>query len=379
MKKLTPIEYGRMACETIMQKYEPEKLPPYYKEKNMGMFAYHQGVFLSGMNRIFQKTREQNLFDYMKAWVDSHVDENGKIVTEWKGGWCSLETLDFRQPGLLMYPLYEETKDERYMSVVKYLVESLKDYPTNSKGGFWHMTEQDNQMWLDGLYMAGPITAMYADKFQKPEFFDLAATQVIVMYENMKDEKSGLLVHGWEETGTIGWANPKTGKSQEVWGRAMGWYVTALVDILDYIPEECEKRQKLIAIEKELLETLVKYQDESGRWYQVVDKGGQEGNWLENSCSCLITYALAKAVKKGYLEPEYYEAARKGYEGVIDSLYYDEEGLLQIGDICVGTCIDDGDYQHYINRGKAVNDLHGSGAFVLMCSEFEYKNVLFPE
>ena len=371
MKKLTPIEYGRMACETIMQKYEPEKLPQYWNGK--GFFSYHQGVFLSGMNRIFQKTREQKLFDYMKAWVDSHVDENGKIVTEWERGWCSLETLDFRQPGLLMYPLYEETKDERYMTVVKYLVESLKDYPTNSKGGFWHMTDQDNQMWLDGLYMAGPITAMYADKFRKPEFFDLAATQVIVMYENMKEEKSGLLVHGWEESKTMGWADPVTGKSQEVWGRAMGWYVTALADILDYIPEEHEKRQQLVAIEKELLETLVKYQDESGRWYQVADKGGQEGNWLENSCSCLITYALAKAVKKGYLSPDYYEAARKGYEGVVDSLYYDEEGRLQIGEICVGTCIDDGDYQHYIKRGKAVNDLHGSGAFVLMCSEFEYR------
>lgn len=180
------------------------------------------------------------------------------------------------------------------------------------------------------------------------------------------------MVHGWEETGTIGWADPVTGKSQEIWGRAMGWYVMALADILDYIPENHVKRAYLIEIEKELLETLVTYQDEeSGRWYQIIDKGEEDGNWLENSCSCLITYALAKAVGKGYLAPEYYEAAKKGYEGVISSLYYDEDGRLQIGDICVGTCIDDGDYKHYINRRKDVNDLHGIGAFVLMCSEYE--------
>lgn len=189
----------------------------------------------------------------------------------------------------------------------------------------------------------------------------------------MKDEKTGLLVQGWDETKVAEWADPVTGKSQEIWGRGMGWYVAALADILDYIPEEHEKRQTLIAIEKELLKTLVKYQDKSGRWYEVVDKGDREDNWLENSGSCLITYALAKAVKKGYLEPEYYEAARKGYEGVIDSLYYDEEGRLQIGDVCTGTSIDGACYEYYISRKKAVNDLHGSGAFVLMCSEFEYR------
>ena len=371
LKGITPIEYGRMACETIMQKYEPEKLPPYYDGE--GLFCYNQGLFLSGVNRIYQRTREQKLFDYVKVWVDSHVDEDGKIISESENGWCSLEHIDFRQPGVLMYPLYEETKDERYLMVVKHLVESLKDYPTNSKGGFWHGYIRPNQMLLDGLYMAGPVTVMYADKYQKPEFFDMVARQVILMYENMKDEKTGLLVQGWDETGVAEWASQENGKSQEVWGRGMGWYVAALADILDYIPVENQKRQKLIAIEKELLETLVKYQDKSGRWAEVIDTENREGNWLENSGSCLIAYALAKAVKKGYLDAEYYEYARKGYEGVIGSLYYDEEGRLQIGDVCTGTSIDGACYEYYISRKKAVNDLHGSGAFVLMCSEFEYK------
>lgn len=368
---MTPIEYGRAACETIMQKYDPLHLPPYDEEKKVGKFTYHQGVFLSGMNRIFQKTNEQKLFDYMKEWIDTRMDENGKILQD-ESGWVSLDTLDFRQPGLLMYPVYDETKDEKYMDAVKYLVETLKDYPTNSVGGFWHMVNQENQMWLDGLYMAGPVTVMYAERFHRPEFRELIMHQVIVMYENMLDEKSGLMVHGWDETKAANWADPVTGRSQEVWGRAMGWYVTALADILDYIPEDHEKRGYLIEIERTLLENLAKYQDEkTGRWYQVINKGHVEGNWLENSCSCLIVYAFSKAVKKGYIDQKYYEVAKKGFHGVIDSLSYDEVGRLQVGDICIGTCIDDGDYSHYINRTVCVNDLHGSGAFVLMCSEFE--------
>ena len=372
MHKLTPIEYGRMACETIIQKYKAAQLPPCRTVSNTSMFTYHQGVFLSGMNRIYQKTREQKLFEYIKEWVDSTLDENGQVIE--LGGWVSLETLDFRQPGILMFPLYEETKEEKYMDIVKYLVESLKEYPVNSLGGFWHMKSQANQMWLDSLYMVGPLMSMYANKFDKPAFFDMVINQIIVMHENMWDAKSGLMVHGWDESKKISWADPITGKSKEIWGRAMGWYVTALADILDYIPENHEQRLRLIEIERSLLEAVVKYQDaESGRWYEVVDKGDKEGNWLENSCTCLFVYALSKAVKKGYLKSEYYEAAKRGYKGVINSLFYDEEGRLQVGDICIGTCIDEGTYEHYINRKSCVNDLHGSGAFVLMCSEFEEK------
>lgn len=236
------------------------------------------------------------------------------------------------------------------------------------------MKSQANQMWLDSLYMVGPLMSMYANKFDKPAFFDMVINQIIVMHENMWDAKSGLMVHGWDESKKISWADPITGKSKEIWGRAMGWYVTALADILDYIPENHEQRLRLIEIERSLLEAVVKYQDaESGRWYEVVDKGDKEGNWLENSCTCLFVYALSKAVKKGYLKSEYYEAAKRGYKGVINSLFYDEEGRLQVGDICIGTCIDEGTYEHYINRKSCVNDLHGSGAFVLMCSEFEEK------
>ena len=371
MKKYKAIEYGRMACETIMQTYDAAHLPPYYDDgKDVPMFSYHQGVFLSGMNRIYQKTKEKTLINYMKDWVDSTLDENGKIIEN--GGWVSLGTLDFRQPGIIMFPLYDETKDERYMDIVKYLVESLKDFPTNSVGGFWHMTTQEYQMWLDGLYMAGPVLAMYAEKFNKPEFFEIVINQIIVMYENMLDVKSGLMVHGWDESKAMGWADPVTGKSQEIWGRAMGWYVTAIADILDYIPENYEKRDYIIEIERTLLEAIVKYQDsESGRWYEVVDKGDCDGNWLENSCSCLFVYALSKAIKKGYIEDKYYESAKKGYEGVINSLEYDDNGRLLVGDICIGTCIDEGTYEHYINRPTCINDLHGSGAFTLMCSEFD--------
>lgn len=364
-KKLSPSQYGYEACKTLMKKYDAEKLPPRH------LFTYHHGVFLSGMLKIYEKTGKEELFNYMKAWVESSLNEDGSVKDRGTG-WVSLETLDFRQPGILFFPLYERTGDEQYMKNAAYLVESLKEFPTNSKGGFWHMVSQPNQMWLDGLYMAGPIMVMYADKMNKPEFFDIAANQVELMYENMLDEKTGLLIHGWDDSKEAEWADKVTGKSQEVWARAMGWFVTATVDILDYLPKTHPKRENIIKILENMLSAIVKYQDkEDGRWYEVVDKGDWEGNWLENSGSCLFVYALSKAIRMGYIDSKYKENAKKGYEGVINSLKWSEEGELLVGDICIGTCIDEGTYEHYISRDVCINDLHGSGAFTIMCGEYE--------
>lgn len=366
---ITPMEYGKKACDILMKCYKAAELPPYDANRKppLGLFSYHQGVFLSGMNRIYQKCGEEKYFAYIKDWVDSVLSPDGKIIEF--GGWVSLDTLDFRQAGILMFPIFQKTGDKKYMKIVQYLVESLEEFPKNNAGGFWHMREQANQMWLDGLYMAGPICAMYADYSGKTRFFDIAAEQTIIMWDNMHDESTGLMRHAWDASKEAEWADKKTGLSPEVWGRALGWFVTAAVDILDYLPRTHEKRQQMIEIVKQALGAVVSYQDKSGRWYQVVDKTDEPGNWLENSCSCLFVYALAKAVKKGYLDQSFKEYAVRGFQGVIDSLAWSEDGELLIQDVCVGTCV--GDYSYYCARETVVNDLHGTGAFVLMCSELE--------
>ncbi len=365
----TAMQYAKEACNTIMKKYTPEKLPP------ESLFTYHQGVFLSGMNRIYAKCKEEQYLNYMKDWVESTLDENGKIKE--RGWWVSLASLDFRQAGILMLPLYQYTCDEKYLRFLEYLAGTLIEYPTNSKGGFWHNAVNDEkgmyEMWLDGLYMVGPLCAVYGAFFNKPEYTDMAVKQIILMWENMRGEGSNFLRHGWDDTKRAPWADPETGLSANVWGRAMGWYVVATVDMLDDIPMNHPERKRIEQILRSALQAVVEVQDEAdGRWYEVLDMPGKEGNWLENSCSCLFVYAITKAVQKGILDEKCMENAKKGYAGIIRSTSYSEEGELLVGDICIGTCIDEGTYEHYINREKCVNDLHGSGAFILMCSQVEF-------
>ena len=357
------IEYAHTAINTILKRQSKGELV--YK----GLFEYPQGVFLAGMEQIYDTCHEEKYFEHIKNWMDDQIERIEKVVVE--KSWTTFSTLDFRKSGTLLFGLYDKTGDEKYLEIARQLAESMKSYPVNAYGGFWHTKWTKDEMWLDGLYMAGPFLAMYGAYSGKEEYFDMVANQLLVVWEHTRDPETGLPRHGWDCSKEAQWADPVTGLSEEVWGRALGWYTVAMCDILDYFPKTHEKYQQIVDVLNEFLKLVIDYQDEAdGRWYQVVDKGDRADNWLENSCTCLLSYAIAKAVKKGYLEAEYMANAIKGYEGVIHSLKYDEEGNMLIGDICVGTCIESGKYEHYIGRTTCVNDLHGSGAFILMCSQF---------
>jgi unsaturated rhamnogalacturonyl hydrolase len=352
---LTPIGWAEKACEALMNKFEPEQLPP-------DRFHYHQGVFLSGMEKVWQQTHKKVYFDYIKRWVDSQVQPDGSVKK------FNRDELDDIQPGVLLFNLYKETGDERYKTALHTLVPLLKDWNVNEEGGFWHKGRYPNQMWLDGLYMAGPIATMFGKAFDAPEYFDMMTFQALLMHKHTHDEKTGLLFHGWDASKQTPWADPVTGRAPEFWGRAIGWYPVALLEMFEYMPEDHKDKAQLVEITKDLLIALTKFQDPAtGLWYQVIDKTDRPDNWLENSCTALFVHAIAKAVRFGYLDESYMEYAWKGYQGVIDTLKFDDNGFVRIGNICIGTGI--GDYAHYIARPTSENDLHGAGGFLLMCAE----------
>ena len=226
--------------------------------------------------------------------------------------------------------------------------------------------------------MAGPLSVMYSDRFGDERLRERAINQIIIMDDHMRDEKTGLYFHGWDPSKEMGWADPETGLSEQIWGRAVGWYAVAILDILEYIPKEHPKAERLKDIERKLLKALTKYQDKkTGMWFEVLDKPEREDNWVESSCTNLFIYSYAKAIRMGVVEKEEYaDVLEKAYKGIEDSLYFDEDGYLVIDKVCVGTCIDEGTYEHYINRETIKNDLHGAGAFILMCAEMEkYRNM----
>lgn len=346
------LQMAEKACCAIMETYTPEELPP------ADRWHYHQGVFLYGMWLVWKKTRNVQYFDYIKAYIDNLVDEEGNF-------YFARDELDSIQAGILLFPLYEETGDEKYLIAAKKLRYLLRTINQTSEGGFWHKDKYPYQMWLDGLYMAGPFSVMYANHFQEPELVHAVLYQEKLMRKNMKDPHTGLLYHAWDEKKAQPWANKETGCSPEFWGRSLGWYGTALVDLLALIDENVYGRDELIESLQSFIPAVLQYQDvETGLWYQVVDKGDREDNWLESSCSALFIYTIAKAIKADYVdESKYMHHLEKAYQGLLEHMVEEDETTLKLNGICIGTSA--GKYEYYVQRPTSENDLHGMGAFIL--------------
>jgi len=373
---MTPVEYGKLACEALMHQYEAKDLPP------KDVLFYHQGVFLSGMQQVYLLTGEKRYFNYIKDYADHVLGPNGELYgflhemntaeTPWLAK-CALQMLDHKQATIILYNLFDETGDAKYINAIKTAADSMHYWPVNDFGGYWHMMTQHNQMWLDGAYMAGPLSVLYAKRFGDVVLRERAINQIFIIDDHIKDEKTGLYFHGWDPTKEAEWADKTTGLSQEIWGRAVGWYAVAILDILENIPKDHPAVARLTQIEADLLRALIKYQDKkTGMWYEVTDKPDGEGNWLESSSTNLFIYSYAKAIRMGVVERvEFADVLERAYAGSIDSLYLDEAGYLVIDLVCIGTCIESGTYEHYINRQIIKNDLHGAGAFILMCAEMQ--------
>ena len=349
-----PLFMAEKACRTIMDTYTPKELPPGNR------WHYHQGVFLYGMLRVWEVTGKDEYFEYTKAYIDNLIDDEGNF-------YFARDELDSIQVGILLFPLYEATNDKKYVIAATKLRNLLKTINKTSEGGYWHKDKYPYQMWLDGLYMAGPFSLMYGEHFNEPELAQAVLYQEKLMRKNMTDEETGLLYHAWDEKKAQAWANKETGCSPEFWGRSVGWYGTALIDILDNLDEKIAGREDLLTSLQNFIPAVVKQQDDvSGLWYQVVNKGDQEDNWLESSCSALFVYTMAKAVKAGYIDREpYMESINKAYNGLFEHMVDVKDSSLTLSGICIGTSA--GVYNYYVERPTSENDLHGMGAFVLAC------------
>ena len=196
-------------------------------------WEYGWGVVLKGMEQIWLDTGDQKYVEYIKHNIDQFVKPNGDIRT-----YNLLENnLDQINAGKLLFGLYDETGDKRYSQALHLLVKQLKTQPRTSEGGFWYKKIYPYQMWLDGIYMATPFYAQYAEQFNESNGFDDAAHQILLIARKTCDPKTGLYYHAWDESKMQPWAHPQTGCSPHFWGRAMGLCAMGLVDMLDFLPD----------------------------------------------------------------------------------------------------------------------------------------------
>jgi unsaturated rhamnogalacturonyl hydrolase len=323
----------------------------------LGNWGYAVSLYLYGQYLVYQRTKDKKHLDYVKGWVDSHVDTmTSKKITN----------LDTMLPGNLLLILHKETGQQKYKDAADYIRRAFDTYPRTEDGAFWHAFSRQHQLWLDGMYMSMPFLTRYGVAFNEQKYvFDEAAHQLLTYAKHLNDPITGLMFHAYDESGAQPWADPVSHHSAIFWCRAIGWFGMALIEVLENMPHDHPHRNELIAQVRQLAAAYEKYQDSgTGLWYEVVDKGTLPDNWHETSSSCMYTYMLSRGMERGYLDKRYAKVSKKGYAGIQTKLSRDSEGLTHIADICEGTNV--GDLAFYLARPHSTDDFHGLGAFLIM-------------
>lgn len=337
---------------------------------------YTPGLEMKAFLDVYETCGGDDILAYVDAWYEQCIEDDGHIKYYYKGDY----TVDKVCPARTLFQLYDDTGKEKYRFAADSMMTRLMQHPRTSEGAFWHKTDYPYQVWLDGLYMAEPFYAGYTARYAQDK--DAAWADIVndftVAARHTYDPVTKLYRHAWDETHSMFWCDPVTGQSQHCWGRALGWYCMALVDVLEIMPEGTKGRNDLLDILRGIVDVLPSFADPvSGMWYQVLDCPGREGNYLEATCSAMFSYTLLKGVRLGFLDSSLEDYARKVYGGLVETfITEDADGLLSINQCCSvgglgGKEMRKGDYDYYLSEPVRSNDPKGVGPFIWASLEME--------
>ncbi len=338
-------------------------------------WSHEYGVLFKGLLDLWRRTGDERYYDYVKRNVDAVIDADGAIA----GYELEHFSLDHLNSGRLLFPLLERTQDARYRKAIATLRDQYRHHPRNRMGGFWHNAKTTDQMLLDGVYMGAPFYVDCALADQDTGAIEDALRQIALLAAHSRDAATGLYRHGWDEPRTQSWANPQTGCSASFWGRATGWYAMALADLLEIVPAGHVGRTELASVFEGLMAALVRVQDPaSGLWWNVLDQGNRDNNYLEASASLMFLYAFARGIALGILPAGDFRAVLdKGFDGALKHLIREEkDGMLSVLQVCKTAGLGDkpgrdGSFSYYNSEPIVENDFKGVAAFILAATARE--------
>ncbi len=338
---------------------------------------YIDGCMLTALLAMADISGDDHYFNFVRNFVDAFVGEDGAIRTFNPGK----HTLDDINEGRVLFPLYDRTSLRKYRLGADTLKRALDAQPRTAEGSFWHKQIYPNQVWLDGIYMAMPFLTMYEKHFGNGDYSDVIR-QVRTVREHMRDEITGLYYHGYDASRSAFWADPVTGLSKSFWLRSIGWFAVALADLVELLPEG-EGRDMVKDILSDLLAHVWHYHDpQTAMYYQVPDKPGEAGNYLESSGSAMLAYAMLKGARLGALDPAYADRGQATFDGIGRRYLSFEDGALHLGGICLVAGLGpednrrrDGTYAYYISEPVVQNDAKGVAPFVLCYTEVKRRQV----
>ena len=356
-------------------------------------WSYVMGIEMEGMLDTYEHYKEGNnaILDYLKEYPAKMIDEKGNI-TGYKYEDFNLDNVRTAKFILRMHNLFPTKGTEK---ALKTLLKQLQNQPRTKEGVYWHKAIYANQVWLDGIFMGLPFYCNYAVQTMKPKkaekYLNDAVDQMVKTDYRTYDEKTQLWKHAWDETHQQFWANKEDGKSQHCWARALGWYVMAMTECLDAMPENYARRQEVIDLLNKAMKSVVKYQDKkTGVWYDVLDVKSDK-NYLESTASSMFAYVLLKGYRKGYLSEEYLKAGVKAYNGILKQfIKVNADKTISLTRCCAVSGLGpgpgpyvkkpnykrDGSFEYYMSEPIRDNDAKGVGPFIWASLEMEQQGLI---
>ena len=352
------------------EQYLDRVFPRFLSEK---LWNYKDDLCMVGAEDLYCATGSESWREPVRRNASFLMDDAGRVAN-WVPGEHNIDKVSF---GKSMRILRDVTGEARWAEGVERAYRILADYPRTVTGNFWHKDIYPWQVWLDGTYMAQPFYMEYETRYNKMQGCIDSYKQFMNIKKHMRDEKTGLYYHGYDESRQMYWADPVTGCSANFWLRAMGWFLVAMVDVLERMDEQMYYEYRAImAMFKEAVEAMIQFQDaETGMFWQVIDKVGVPGNYLETSGSSLFAYAVLKGVRLGYLPKRFRAYGEKAFYGTCDKyLGVNDKGELQLSGICLvaglgGATRRDGSLEYYFSEPVVENDAKGVAPLLLAYTE----------
>lgn len=346
-------------------------------ERKEDSWRYFNGVMMDAFLMLDQGTTAKTAIGtYVDAFYNSNINDDGTIKNYIAGELDSVPT------ALGLFDLLGSTNADKYKKAIQYIYTQLEGQTSYADcgGNYLHKQKKDGtptdswSTWnigLDGLYMAQPFLMECANAIDEgtltlTDAADKAVTPAAI-YEavynrfawvaaNMYDETTGLYHHGWNVSESKG--------NGHFWGRGIGWYAVALVDVIEMMP--ADYRTQMIPYLTKLFDGMLNYQDaKTGMWYNVVNNYKLSGNKLETSVSAMMAYALMKAYNNGYVtDAKYGQAGLAAFNGVIANKVTGSEGNYTVADIYQKSGVGDSD-KYYTQNKYVADEAKGVGPLIM--------------
>lgn len=332
---------------------------------------YIDGCMIKAILEMYSITQDKKYLDFADNFIDVKVFEDGTI----DGYDVDEKNIDNVNAGKTLFELLDLTGKEKYRKAIELIYSQIKEMPRTKEGSFWHKNIYPEQVWLDGLYMAQPFYMEYESRYNDCRNYSDIFGQFHRVKEHMKDSRTGLYYHAYDDSRQMFWADKVTGLSCHFWLRALGWFSMALLDTMTQcLNKECDEYAEMKEMFQNLIDSMLAYQDQSGMWYQVVNLGGMDRNYLETSGSSIMAYAILKGVRMGFLDKSYVQYGKKAFEGVTEKYLTEENGELHLDGICLvaglgGAAKRPGTYDYYMSEPIVKDDAKGVGPYLLAYTE----------